>query len=245
AFTRLVDSAQQRLIVLLGTDDWAQANHAADAYDRVLEQDPGLLQSANPITDYRDWLTSFQPHRLNLITPQSETDLRSQPTQYWTDIALAKLYSPFVGLQVGAWRDDPFGLFGRWVQARAQETPVRPRDGRLSVSDDHLQYVVMPFTLRVPAFKMKPKRAIIPLWEKARQAAKKTAPLVEVLVAGVILHAAAAGDQARQEMSTIGIGSSIGIVLLIWVTFQRVSPVAMILLSVVVGCLAALSVCSW
>jgi predicted exporter len=245
AFIRMVDSAQQRLIVLLGADDWVQASHAADAYSRVLERHPGLLQSSNPMTDRRDWLAPFQSHRLNLLTPQAVADLRGQPAQYWTDIALAKLYSPFVGLQMGAWRDDPFGLFGRWVQARAQETPVRPRDGRLFVSDNRFQYVVMPFVLRLPAFSMKAQQAVIPLLEQARQAAKKTVPLVEVLVAGVILHAAAAGDQARQEMSIIGIGSSIGIVLLIWVTFRRVSPVAMIVLSVVVGCLAALSVCSW
>ena len=45
AFTRMVDSAQQRLIVLVGADDWAQASRAADAYDRVLAQHPDLLQS--------------------------------------------------------------------------------------------------------------------------------------------------------------------------------------------------------
>ena len=36
AFTHMVDSAQQRLIVLVGADDWAQASRAADAYHAVL-----------------------------------------------------------------------------------------------------------------------------------------------------------------------------------------------------------------
>ena len=171
AFTRMVDSAQQRLIVLLGADDWEQANHAADAYNRVLAQHPDLLQSTDSTTDQGDWLALFQSHRLNLLTPQAEADLRSQSKQYWTDIALAKLYSPFAGPQLGAWRDDPFGLFGRWVQARAQETPVRPRDGRLFVGDGQRQYVVMPFALRVPAFSMAGQQAVIPLLEQARRAA--------------------------------------------------------------------------
>ncbi len=244
AFTRMVDSGQQRLIVLMGADDWAQASRAANAYVHVLEQRPDLLQSADPMTDQRDWMALFRSHRLNLLTPQTEADLRSQPKQYWTDIALAKLYSPFAGLQLGAWRDDPFGLFGRWVQARAQETPVRPRDGRLFVSDGQRQYVVMPFALRVPVFSMDAPQAVMPLLEQARQTAKKAVGQVEVLVAGVILYAAAAGDQARQEMSIIGIGSSIGIILLIWAAFHRLYPMAMILLSISVGCLGALSVCS-
>jgi len=49
---------------------------------------------------------------------------------------------------LGPWQDDPFGLFSSWVQARAQETPVRPRCGRLFVSDARRDYVVIPINLR-------------------------------------------------------------------------------------------------
>ena len=245
AFTRMVDSGQQRLIVLMGAEDWAAAYRAADAYDRVLARRPDLLQVADPMTGQRESMASFQSHRLNLLTPQAEADLRSQPKQYWTDIALAKLYSPFAGFQLGAWRDDPFGLFGRWVQARAQETPVRSRDGRLFVSGLQRQYVVMPFALRVPAFSMEAQQAVMPLLEQARHAAKKAVPQLEVVVAGVILHAAAASEQARKEISTIGIGSMIGVVVLTWIAFHRFYPIVLILLSIGVGCLGALSVCWW
>jgi predicted exporter len=243
AFARMVDSAQQRLIVLVGADDWARARRAADAYADVLAQHPALLQAADPMTDPRDWLVTFQPHRLTLLTPKAEEDLHSQPKQYWTDTALAKLYSPFVGLQPGPWRDDPFGLFGRWIQARAQETPVRPRDGRLFVSDGQRQYAVMPFTLRVPAFSIAAQRAVMPLLEQARQAARKAVPQAQVVTAGVILYAAAAGEQAALEVSTIGFGSIFGIIVLMWITFRSLKPIALIMLSICVGCLGALSVC--
>ena len=243
AFARMVDSGQQRLIVLVGADDWARASHAANAYADVLAQHPALLQAADPMTDPRDWLALFQPHRLALLTPEAEEDLHSQPKQYWTDTALAKLYSPFAGLQPGAWRDDPFGLFGRWIQARAQETPVRPRDGRLFVSDGQRQYAVMPLTLRVPAFSIAAQQAVMPLLEQARQAARKAVPQVEIMAAGLILYAAAAGEQARFEVSTIGFGSILGIIVLMWITFHSLKPIALIMLSICIGCLGALSVC--
>jgi predicted exporter len=243
AFARMVDSAQQRLIVLVGAGDWAQASHAANAYTDVLAQHPARLQAADPVTDPRDWLALFQPHRLALLTPKAEADLQSQPKQYWTETALAKLYSPFTGLHSGAWRDDPFGLFGGWIQARAQETPVRPRDGRLFVTDGQRQYVVLPFTLRVPAFSIEAQQAVMPLLEQARQAARKAVPQVEIMAAGVILHAAAAGEQARLEVSTIGFGSILGIIVLMWVTFHSLKPIALIMLSICIGCLGALSVC--
>ena len=243
AFSRMVDAGQQRLIVLVGADDWAHARRAADAYLDLLAQYPAQLQAADPMTDQRDWLGLFQAHRLTLLTPKTEADLHGQPKQYWTDIALTQLYSPIARLQLGAWRDDPFGLFGRWLQARAQETPVRPRDGRLFVSDGRRQYVVMPFTLLVPAFSIKAQPAVLSLLEQARQAARNAVPQAEVTAAGVILFAAAAGEQARWEVSTIGFGSILGIIVLLWITFYSLKPIALIMLSISVGCLGALSVC--
>ncbi len=245
AFTRMLNSSQQQLIVLVGADDWAHAHRAASAYVDVMARHPALLQSADPMTDQRDWLALFQPHRLNLLTPQAEADLRSRPKDYWTDIALAMLYSPFAGLHLGAWRDDPFGLFGHWVQARAQETPVRRRGGQLFVGDEQRVYVVMPYTLGRPAFSIETQQLVMPVLEQARQVAQATGEQVEVVVAGVILHAAAASEQARREISLIGLGSLIGVVALTWVTFHRFYPIALILLSIGIGCLGALSVCWW
>ena len=245
AFTRMVDAAQQRLIVLVGTDDWAQSARAADAYLAVLASRTDLLQLDDRVTDQaqRDGLALFQQHRLILLTPRVETALRSEPEKYWVETALSKLYSPFAGLQLGAWRDDPFGLLGAWIQARAQETPVRPREGRLFVGDSQRQYVVMPFTLRVPAFSIAAQQAIIPLLNKARQAAYEAVPRVEIVSASVILYAAAAGEQASQEVSTIGFGSILGIIVLMWVTFHSLKPIALIMLSTGIGCVGALSVC--
>jgi predicted exporter len=245
AFTHMVDAAQQKVIVLVGAKDWEQARRAADAYRAVLAPHGELLQFADNLSErtQQDWLALFQKHRMSLMTAADEEALRTQPQRQWVDTALAKLYSPFSGPKLGAWQDDPFGLFGGWVQARAQETPVRPRDGRLFVADGARQYVVIPMTLRVPAFSINTQETMTPLLAQARQAAVGVAPDVEVLAAGVILHAAAAGKQAGGEVSTIGIGSLIGIVLLMWLSFRSLKPIALILLLIGIGCLGAMSVC--
>jgi predicted exporter len=66
---------------------------------------------------------------------------------------------------------------------------------------------------------------------------------VEVIQAGVVLHAAAAGRQASSEVETIGLGSLAGIVLLTWLTFRSVKPITLVLLAIGIGFLGALSVC--
>lgn len=245
AFTHMVESGQQKVIVLVGAADWDQARRAADAYRAVLAPHADLLSFADlpGAATQQDWLALFQKHRVGLMRTQDEAALRSQPPQYWLDAALTRLYSPFAGPQTGTWQDDPFGLFSGWLQARAQETPVRPRDGRLFVEDGERAYVVLPLQLRLPAFSMAAQERVMPLLAQARQAARNAVPEASVLTAGVILHAAAAGKQASGEVSVIGIGSVIGIVLLMWFSFRSIKPIAYILLLIGVGCLGALSVC--
>lgn len=244
SFSHMVDAAQQRVIILIGAKDWNEAKRAAEAYGAVLSTKPDLLQQT-PLSDQTqtDWLAKFQQHSLILLSAGQETQLKTEPAQFWLSAALSKLYSPFAGPKLGAWRDDPFGLFSGWAQERAQETPVRPRDGHLFVADSEKQYVVMPLSVKLPAFSISAQEIILPLLAQANAAALQAVPDAEILSAGVIIHAAAAGEQANREVSTIGIGSMLGIVVLMWLTFASFKPISLILLSIGIGCLGALSVC--
>ncbi|HEX7982647.1 MAG TPA: MMPL family transporter [Duganella sp.] len=244
SFSHMVDAAQQRVIVLVGAADWDDAKRAADAYSAVLAPRKDLFDAA-PIDEktQNDWLSLFQRHSLTLLTAQQEAQLRGQPSQYWLETALGKLYGSFGGPKLGSWQQDPFGLFAGWVQERAQETPVRPRDGHLFVAGAERQYVLLVLTLKVPALSMTAQETVLPLLERAGDAARKAVPQVELVRAGVILHAANASAQASGEVSTIGIGSLLGIVLLMWFAFHSFKPISLILLSIGIGFLGALSVC--
>jgi predicted exporter len=244
SFTKMVDSAQQRVIVLVGAKEWPDAQRAAKAYGDVLAGHPALFEATKLSGQVEaDWLAPFQPQRMALLTAAQEAQLRAAPPQFWTDAALAKLYSAFSGPKLGAFRDDPFDLFTGWVQERAGETPVRPRDGSLFVANASHQYVLLPMTLKVPAFSLTAQEQVIPLLAQAAAAARAAAPGAEVIEAGVVLHAGAAGQQASGEVSTIGVGSLIGIILLTWLAFRSLRPIGLILLSIGVGFLGSLSVC--
>ena len=245
AFNHMVDAAQQRLVVLVGASDWPQAMRAADAYRAVVARRPDLLEQNDAASEQvqQDWLAPFAGSRLGLLTRQQREDLKTQPASVWAQRGLSGLYGAFGGPRLGAWQDDPFGLFSGWVQDRAQETPVRPRDGKLFVEADGRSYVVLLMTLRQPAFSMSAQEAVMPLLTEAKTAASQSVPGIEVIAAGVVLHAAAASQQASGEMSTIGIGSLLGILLMMWLSFRSLKPIALIATSIAIGCLGALSVC--
>jgi predicted exporter len=244
SFTHMVDSAQQRVVVLVGAKEWQDAGRAADAYRAALAPH-GALLGFDAIGDdaQAGWLASLQRHASLLVGAEQERQLREQPAAFWTDAALARAYGAFGGPKLGAFRDDPFGLFAGWMQDRAGETPVRPRDGRLFVEGEGRQYVLLTYTLKQNAFSLDAQGAVVPLLDGAKAAAMAAAPSAEVIQAGVVLHAAAAGRQASSEIHTIGVGSMIGIVLLTWLTFRSVRPIFLNLLAIGIGFLGALSVC--
>lgn len=248
SFTHMVDSAQQRVVVLVGAKEWKDAGQAADAYRKVL-QPHGELITFDAMGDesQANWLSSLQPHAAVLIGAAQEKELREQPARFWTESALARLYSAFSGPKLGAFRDDPFGLFAGWAQERAGETPVRPRDGRLFVAangeNEGREYVLLTYTLKPSAFSLGAQESVVPLLDAAKAAAMHAVPSSEIIIAGVVLHAAAAGAQASREVHTIGVGSLLGIVLLTWLTFRSVKPISLTLLSIGVGFLGALSLC--
>jgi predicted exporter len=246
AFSHMVDSAQQKVVVLIGAADWQQARQATTAYEAVSASQPQLLQAMSDDASQlqSSWLASFDQSRLLLLSTEQRRQLQQDTPQQWSQQALANLYGSFAGPRLGAWQDDPFGLFSGWVQERAQETPVRPRDGRLYVENGGRSYVLLLMNLQQPAFSLSAQEQTLALLAAAERAAHAVVPDVDIISAGVILHAAAASSQARSEMTTIGAGSLLGILLLMWLGFRSFKPIALIALSIAIGCLGALSV-SW
>lgn len=59
---------------------------------------------------------------------------------------------------------------------------------------------------------------------------------VELLLSGAVFHAADAASHARKEMTVIGAGSLIGIIILFGIAFRQLSPLVLTLLSVGFGC---------
>lgn len=244
AFSHMVDSAQQKVVVLVGQRDWDQATRAADAYSAALRGHDALIapMAGDAGQMQQQWLQALDGSRALLLTDTQRAQLRSNTPEQWSRQALAGMYGAFSGPRLGAWQDDPFGLFAGWVQERARETPVRPRDGRLFVEGDGRAYVLLLLELQAPAFSMQAQGQVLPLLEQARRAALAAVPQADVITAGVVLHAAAASAQASGEMATIGAGSLLGILLLMWLCLRSPKPIVYIATSIAVGCLGALSI---
>ena len=243
AFERVATSAEQNVLILVGSRDWAEARKAGDAYAKALATQPDWFTPASLAALQSDSaLDPWWTNRRGLVTDDDRTALARNTPDDWVKQALNDLLSPMGSGRVGAWQDDPFGFFRRWLQTRAADTPVRPIDGVLRVDDGDVHYVVLPMQLRSQAFALQSQREVMPLLNKARASAEQSGVDITIKSAGMIFPAAAAAAQANHELSTIGWGSVIGIILITWVTFRSLRPIALILLSLGIGTIGALAV---
>ncbi|GGP21740.1 membrane protein [Silvimonas iriomotensis] len=235
ALQSLARQGERHLVFMLGNADPDRAAAAA----RMFEQDIAQLPlTSQPLGQTLSAISNFYaPYRHNLLSPADAAALQ-QPDTDWTQRALAGAYSPVAGATL-AFKDDPFGFFGNWLQSLAGANKVRPQDGLLRASSQGMSYVVLPYTLNGNAFSLGLQEQVLTGLEAAAQKLKAQYPDVQLRRAGVVLHAATAARSARAEMSTIGVGSTLGIILLALVVFRGLRPLLLAALSVLVGSLVS------
>lgn len=246
AFERVAKSAEQNVLVLVGSKDWSDAQRAGRAYAKTLATHDDRFTAASIAAMESDSaLAPWWNNRRRLLTDEDRRTLPTREKDAWVQAAMQDLLSPLGNGRVGAWQDDPFGFFRRWLQERAAQTPVRPVDGVLRVDDESVHYVVLPMQLRAGAFALQAQREVMPLLDSAKAAALETAPGIVVRSSGLIFPAAAAAAQASHELNTIGWGSILGIILITWITFRSLRPIGLILLSLGVGTVCAVAVTAY
>lgn len=237
----LADAGARRISVLVGGGDAEQAARAADAFLKALGDTPARHHVAD--ADQSAWLGFYAPARAGLLPAQAREQLAQASTEQLADQALAALYQPVGGPRVGAWADDPLGLFGQWLVERSRMSRVRVQDGRLMLSDPaapERSYALVLIELPGSGFEIAAQRALQPRLDAATAAAKQLG--AQVVTAGVPLFAAAASDQAEREIHTIGLGSLVGIVALTLLAFRSLRPRLLVALSMAVGLAVASSV---
>lgn len=261
AMARVAQMGQRQLVILVGAESPELNDRAASAAAAALAQSEAfvsVLQSTADVLSGSEWAAVRQlhfAHRFHLLAPADRAALARLTTPPQSDDKAARrhfmvraktrLYGIGMGGGAFAFIEDPLGLAGAYRSARMAGLALPglqlARDGHFYVSGKNGQrFAVIFATSRRPPYTLSAQAAQLAALDAARAAAHAVAPEATILVSGVLPHAAAATQQARHEVSVIGLGSLAGIlVLMLWV-FHSIRP---FLLSVTVmagGCLLAL-----
>lgn len=242
---RLADAVTGDVVVLLSARDWPQTQAAAQAFLAVIAQGSALQANAEDADALAGAITFYAPHRQGLLTPEQRTWLRQATPEAIADMAMARLMAPVSG-GIGRWQDDPLGLWPAWWQAKAGQG-MQSRDGLIAVRDgDGRDWALLRFHSAHAAFRLDGDAPLQAVLDAATAAADNAAGgELQTLRGGVPLHAEAAASRAAWEVNTIGIGSLLAVILLVWLAFRSPRPILLVALSLLIGLATGVAVTSW
>ncbi len=234
AGNRLKQGLSERLWLLVGHDDLETGQKAAEALETSLLQ-TGILTKA-PLSDGMEALaTELFPHRASLLTAEDRHDLLQRDGEAVVTRALARILSPFGVSDSDLITKDPFLLFPTVLTAFDDgKKHIQRRGDQIWVEDTvkGRHYAVLTFILQGEGFDAQVQDTLIPALEDAELQAKSLTPDLEVLRFGAVFYAARGLKQGQGEASLFGGIALAGIILMTWLVFRGVRPLALNLMTI-------------
>lgn len=219
-----------------------QAAEALSACECVAHASAGLDSG----TESLDLNAIYAGHTQQLLSPRVREQLLSGEARALMESALRRLQTePGSGLATRL-AQDPLGTlqdYRRQVQTQARNISLDDR-GMPVVGPEDRRFYLVNVTLAASPYRLDIQDRVGGLLENIADRVS-AAPGGEILQAGSLLYTRAGTQAARGEVSTVGLGSLVGIVLLLLLTFR--SPLLLLLafVPIALGIAAGLSVTWW
>lgn len=248
AETLIAGRVSQKVFFLISADDPEALRQRLPAMAEALQGD-GAFSAVHLRFDAQQWMQLQQHYQAAtpwLLQPAQREWLQQTDTETLIRRTLRDLLtSPGVAI-ADRLQQDPFATLAGYLE------PLRPAVTGLQV--DEQGYVTLDHEGRRYAFfyaELAGSPYSVALQQQAKAglsaAKQQLADLgpVEWLDAGVLFYTIAGTEQARGEISTVGLGSLLGILLIFWWVFRSLRLLLLAFLPIAAGIVLALAVCQW
>lgn len=247
AVARLADAAGNRAIFLIGQHTPEAAAAAARSFAAQLRESQAFRQVVAdiPPVDPKQLTRLYLQHRFSLLSDADRGALSAGQVDLEGRLQ-RKLYAPFrFGLTLSP-GDDPFGLTDAWLAGLPlKNLKLEAEDGLLVTRSTDKTWVFVSAELPGSAYASDIQHQVAQTIANAEGALRKVYPDASVLRSGTVFYAGAARASAEKEVDLIGAGSLIGMLLLLYLVFRSLRPLALGLLSVGFGITAAVAATVW
>ncbi|MEX9825091.1 MMPL family transporter [Raoultella planticola] len=240
----LNDGFMQRLdrqIVWLVSPGKQAGPQAAGEWLALLQQSHALAEVKGPMdaASQQAWGTFFWQHRNGLIDDATRARLQNggAAQAQWV---LSQLYSAFSGVSGKELQNDPLMLMRGAQLAMAQNGQrLQLKDGWLVTQDKQgNDWYLIHGELAGSSFDMQQTHRVVTTLAELEEQLKARYPQAQVLARGTVFYSDYASQQAKQDISTLGIATLLGVILLIVATFRSLRPLLLCVISVGIGGLA-------
>lgn len=180
-------------------------------------------------------------HRFHLLSDADRVLFQQQGSEPFIDATLQLVYSPLSSQLIPLLAQDPYLLSYRYIQniSSISNSPQRQLvDDVIVYRHQGKIYSVVSATLEASPFDSKAQQKLTHQLNEFQQGS----PNVKLLYTGAIFYAHHAATSAKSEVSTIGLGSLIGVILLLVIAFKSIRPLVLTLTSLGTGMILGFTV---
>ncbi|WP_053214755.1 MMPL family transporter [Pseudomonas sp. Q12-87] len=218
---RMQEPLNREVLVLVGHADRQQAI--------ALAQTLGEQWQASGLFDKVQWTlqadlpalrTQLLNGRLAMLSAADRQQLIDQP-QAFIQQRVQALFDPFTGFSLVPNQDDWLGLTGRIQNSQPQRGAIQldVGSGALIADADGKSWVMLRARAQGTAFDMNLPLQVAELLQRSRDQAEQAQG--QLLAASGLLYAASGQQQASREITWVGGGATVGILLLLLLAFRR------------------------
>ena len=247
AVERVGNRFERHIALLVGANEFEKAKAAAKQVSERLTRSGQVVELR--IDNYQELIrraiSFYHPLRFQLLGNRARDQLQAEDTAAFERALLIRYYNPKTALNSDLIAKDPLLLLPQFLDERATETIGRPeiKDGYLTVTANSKVYIVLIGKLAATPFSLAVQQQLMPVLDALRAELPKRFEGTEFLMAGVLPHAAAGTNSAIEEMSTVGLGSLLAIVFLLFSIFRSPRPFILTLGVIALGCLGGFTAC--
>ncbi|KAB0493870.1 MMPL family transporter [Pseudomonas vancouverensis] len=218
---RMQEPLNREMLVLVGHKDREQAIAMAQKLGEQW-QASGLFEKVQWTlqADLPALRTQLLQGRLAMLSADDREQLIEHPEAFIQQRVQA-LFDPFTGFSLVPSQEDWLGLTGRIQNSQPQHGAVQLDigSGALIADANGKSWVLLRARTTGNAFDMNLPLQVAALFKHSREQAAQSD--VQLLAASGLLYAAAGQQQATREMTWVGGGATLGILLLLLLAFRR------------------------
>jgi len=239
AFAQVSNNLSKKVVFLLSSRDKNElVTAASDFSGKLLTTNLFSEVSAQLTTEAQQaWAKLYFPYRAQLLNEEQKERLQHAPQNQLTKV-LQQVYNPFSGITGSELANDPFLLFRDYLSAQNNSSSkFTLYQGYLTTEYQDKHYLIIRADLAGSPYNSELQNRLALLRDVEVSTQRKFH--VELIHTGTIFFAAHGTQSAKSEISTIGAGSLIGVIVLLLLVYRSALPLTLALLSIGCGLLVA------
>ncbi len=234
-----------QVFVVIDAKDQAQLEKATQYLAEQVKHSE-LWRPLKPQLDTEQFGKTLYQHQAALLAAQDIAYLQQQDYAALTEQSLMQMMTPGMPITAEQLQRDPLMLFPRFAMSLATQNTqsnVEIQQGFATVQDEHGLSRLLTLELTQSPYQMDYQEKTKAWIEQTDHRLEDLG--VQVHWTGTLIFSSDGTQSAKNEISTIGVGSGLGVLLLVWFGFRSFRPMLTEFIAVSTGSMVAFAVTHW